>query len=96
MDCYYVDKTDHVRRLVEGGKHYFLSRPCRFKSLVGLNFRPPDVGLGLFSLNLAPWSRFAFPRDSAPHCLGAALTVSLAKRNAGCRQREGIIGRRTD
>ncbi len=29
-DCYYVDKTDHVRRLVEGGKHYFLSRPRRF------------------------------------------------------------------
>ena len=30
MDCYYVDKTDHVRRLVEGGKYYFLSRPRRF------------------------------------------------------------------
>ena len=33
-DCYYVDKTAHVRRLVEEGKHYFLSRPRRFgKSL---------------------------------------------------------------
>ena len=32
---YYVDKTDHARRLVEdAGKHYFLSRPRRFgKSL---------------------------------------------------------------
>ena len=30
MDCYYVDKTDHVRRLVERGKYYFLSRPRRF------------------------------------------------------------------
>ena len=29
-DCYYVDKTDHARRLVEGGDHYFLSRPRRF------------------------------------------------------------------
>ena len=29
-DCYYVDKTDHVRRLVEGGDFYFLSRPRRF------------------------------------------------------------------
>ncbi len=29
-DCYYVDKTDHVRRLVEKGKYYFLSRPRRF------------------------------------------------------------------
>ena len=31
---YYVDKTAWARRLVEGGKHYFLSRPRRFgKSL---------------------------------------------------------------
>ena len=28
-DCYYVDKTDHARRLVEGGDFYFLSRPRR-------------------------------------------------------------------
>ena len=33
-DCYYVDKTAHIRRLVDEGKHYFLSRPRRFgKSL---------------------------------------------------------------
>ena len=33
-NCYYVDKTDYLRRLAEGGKHYFLSRPRRFgKSL---------------------------------------------------------------
>ncbi len=32
---YYVDKTGYVRRLVDGGKHYFLSRPRRFgKSLL--------------------------------------------------------------
>ena len=32
--CYYVDKTDFIRRLVDGGAHYFLSRPRRFgKSL---------------------------------------------------------------
>ena len=30
MDCYYVDKTEHLRRLVEGGQYYFLSRPRRF------------------------------------------------------------------
>ena len=29
-DCYYVDKTEHLRRLVEGGDYYFLSRPRRF------------------------------------------------------------------
>ena len=32
--CYYVDKTPYVRRLIEEGSHYFLSRPRRFgKSL---------------------------------------------------------------
>ena len=32
--CYYVDKTAWIRRLVDEGKHYFLSRPRRFgKSL---------------------------------------------------------------
>ena len=32
---YYVDKTTHLRRLVEEGTHYFLSRPRRFgKSLL--------------------------------------------------------------
>ena len=32
--CYYVDKTPYLRRLVDEGTHYFLSRPRRFgKSL---------------------------------------------------------------
>ena len=34
-NCYYVDKTAFMRRLVSEGKHYFLSRPRRFgKSLL--------------------------------------------------------------
>ena len=33
--CYYVDKTGYIRQLVDGGQHYFLSRPRRFgKSLL--------------------------------------------------------------
>ena len=33
-NCYYVDKTAHMRRLMDEGTHYFLSRPRRFgKSL---------------------------------------------------------------
>ena len=32
--CYYVDKTAYIKRLLDGGTHYFLSRPRRFgKSL---------------------------------------------------------------
>ena len=32
---YYVDKTDYIRRLIDGGTHCFLSRPRRFgKSLL--------------------------------------------------------------
>ncbi|MDE0229109.1 MAG: AAA family ATPase, partial [Spirochaetaceae bacterium] len=34
QDCYYVDKTHFIQRLLDEGKHYFLSRPRRFgKSL---------------------------------------------------------------
>ena len=33
-DCYYVDKTAYLERLLDEGTHYFLSRPRRFgKSL---------------------------------------------------------------
>ena len=33
-NCYYVDKTAYMRRLVDEGSHFFLSRPRRFgKSL---------------------------------------------------------------
>ncbi len=33
-DCYYVDKTGYIQRLLDEGTHYFLSRPRRFgKSL---------------------------------------------------------------
>ena len=33
-NAYYVDKTPYIRRLLDEGKHYFLSRPRRFgKSL---------------------------------------------------------------
>ena len=35
QDCYYVDKTHFVERLLDEGTHYFLSRPRRFgKSLL--------------------------------------------------------------
>ena len=34
LECYYVDKTTYVKRMLDKGKYYFLSRPRRFgKSL---------------------------------------------------------------
>ncbi len=30
QNCYYVDKTPYVQRLLDEGTHYFLSRPRRF------------------------------------------------------------------
>ena len=34
QNCYYVDKTPYIQRLIDEGTHYFLSRPRRFgKSL---------------------------------------------------------------
>ena len=36
-NCYYVDKTSHMRRLVDQGTHYFLSRPRRFGKSLLLN-----------------------------------------------------------
>ena len=41
-DCYYVDKTGFIARLLDEGKHYFLSRPRRFgKSLQSQNSPKP-------------------------------------------------------
>ncbi|MDR1454227.1 MAG: AAA family ATPase, partial [Tannerella sp.] len=35
MDCLYVDKTEHIHRMITEGRVYFLSRPRRFgKSLL--------------------------------------------------------------
>ena len=36
-NCYYVDKTAHMRLLVDQGTHYFLSRPRRFGKSLLLN-----------------------------------------------------------
>ncbi len=33
--CYYVDKTPYIKKLIDDGEYYFLSRPRRFgKSLL--------------------------------------------------------------
>ena len=37
LECYYVDKTAYVKRLLDKGKYYFLSRPRRFGKSLFLN-----------------------------------------------------------
>ena len=36
-DCYYVDKTPYIARLLDEGRYYFLSRPRRFGKSLFLN-----------------------------------------------------------
>ena len=38
-DCYYVDKTPYIARLLDEGRHYFLSRPRRFGKSLFLDIR---------------------------------------------------------
>ena len=53
-NCYYVDKTPHVLRLVEEDTHYFLSRPRRFgKSLLVDTFKELFEGNGELFRGLA-------------------------------------------
>ena len=61
-NCYYVDKTPYLARLVEEGKHYFLSRPRRFgKSLFVDTLEPPSAPVN---------RRHAF---TAPHAAEASM-----------------------
>ena len=57
--CYYVDKTPDIERLIDGAKHYFLSRPRRFgKSLLLDTLKELFEGSGELFEGLAihgPW-----------------------------------------
>ena len=52
-NCYYVDKTAYIGRLLDEGKHYFLSRPRRF-------------GKSLFLDTICSSSRWSSRRGRAP------------------------------
>ena len=98
-NCYYVDKTPHVLRLVEEGTHYFLSRPRRFgKSLLVDTLKELFEGNGELFRGLAihgqwDWSvkypvvRISFGRRAftAPGHLDTNLDAQLGKmeRDAG-------------
>ena len=98
-NCYYVDKTPHVLRLVEEGTHYFLSRPRRFgKSLLIDTLKELFEGNGELFQGLAihgqwnwavkhPVIRISFGGRTfdAPGHLDASLDAQLGKmeRDAG-------------
>ena len=42
-NCYYVDKSAYVGRLLDEGKHYFLSRPRRFGKSLFLDTCKDDI-----------------------------------------------------
>ena len=48
--CYYVDKTPFIRRLLDGGKHYLLSRPCRFGQSLFLDTLKEPISLRIRSV----------------------------------------------
>lgn len=63
QECYYVDKTAQIAKLIEDGKYYFLSRPRRFgksllldtiKELFSCN---ADLFRGLFIHERWDWTR---------------------------------------
>ena len=58
QNCYYVDKTAFIARLLDEGKHYFLSRPRRFGKSLFL-----DTCKELFEGNQALFERLAIADD---------------------------------
>ena len=102
-NCYYVDKTPHVLRLVEEDTHYFLSRPRRFgKSLLIDTLKELFEGNGELFHGLAvhgewDWSvkhpvvriSFGGRTFTAPGHLDANLDAQLDKmeRDAGVERR---------
>ncbi|MDD9962917.1 MAG: AAA family ATPase [Gammaproteobacteria bacterium] len=96
--CYYVDKTPHIRRLLDLGDHYFLSRPRRFgKSLLVDTLRELFEGneplfRGLDIHDRWDWSarhpvvRLSFDgKHDEPGDVARSVTSQLAiiERNAG-------------
>ena len=83
--CYYVDKTHHIAGLLEGGKHYFLSRPRRFGKSLFLDtlkelFEGLAVHRGRWDWSVRhPVVRLDFSPDVSVHLVG--VEFSSASRN---------------
>ena len=86
--CYYVDKTAHIRRLLDEGKHYFLSRPRRFGKSLFL-----DTCKELFEGSEALFEGLAVTTDGTGPCAirscGSASAAGASRRPATCRRARG-------
>ena len=101
QDCYYVDKTAHIHRLLDEGKHYFLSRPRRFgkslflDTLEALFEGSEDLFKGLAIHDRWDWSvrhpvlrlDFAAGNFKEP----AQAEASLMEQLAAIERRAGIV-----
>ena len=101
-DCYYVDKTAFIDRLVRSGEHYFLSRPRRFgKSLLVDTIKElfegsEELFRGLHVHDRWTWSvrhpvvrlDFAAGRYREPGLLDATVMEQLA----AVERRAGVTG----
>ena len=110
QDCYYVDKTEHIQRLIAAGTHYFLSRPRRFgKSLLVDTLKelfeanePLFRGLAIHDnwdwQTRYPVVRFSFAAGdfSAPGALAADCADQMAamERRIGAAPQSATLHRR--
>ena len=77
---YYVDKTHWLKRLVDGGKHFFLSRPRRFgKSLLIDTLKELFEGSEALFRGLAIHGRWDWSVRHPVHLIG--VEFSEATRN---------------
>ena len=78
-DCYYVDKTAYIERLLDEGTHYFLSRPRRFgKSLFLDTLKELFEGSQALFAGLHIHERYAYLLEALHrHNPGSGLLVDL-------------------
>ena len=103
QDCYYVDKTAYVELLLEGGTHYFLSRPRQFgkslflDTLKELFAGSEELFAGLYIHHRHDWSqrhpvvRLSFGGSSFTE--PAQLHASVLAQLEGEAEQQGVSAR---
>ena len=103
QDCYYVDKTPYIERLLHEGTHYFLSRPRRFgkslflDTLKELFEGSQELFMGLYIHGRHEWSerhpvvRLSFGGGSFTE--PAHLQASVMAQLEGAAEQAGVTAR---